>query len=180
MVLDMESEFYKLAKTILRSERNLYKLLSLEPSSGRLSVMGSKGGILVGPKAMDQLMNGPEKAAYRFGKSSGKDLFGGLVKEFDEEVSRLGPKKLMELALAMSRALGWGDLRMKALDRKGHSCVIEAERAIEQASKKATHMGVTSGYLAGISTVCFGTDMSCTPLGEKKGVHSFSVSKARG
>jgi len=180
MVLDMESEFYKLAKNILRSERNLYKLLSIEPSSGRLSVMGSRGGLLVGPKAMDHLMKGPEKAAYRFGRSSGKDLFGGLVKEFDEEVSRLGPRKLMELALSMSRALGWGDLRMRSLDRKGMSCVIEAERTIEQSSKKAAHMGVTSGYLAGISAVCFGADMMCTHTGEKGGVHSFSISKALG
>ena len=112
MVLDMESEFYKMAKDILSRPKNFYKVFALSPKTGRLTLMGAEGGIIVGPKLMYYFIEGPEKRAYKYGKTVSRDLFGALIKEFDEEVEKLPPKKLVELGAALSKTLGWGELRV--------------------------------------------------------------------
>jgi hypothetical protein len=150
MVLDMESEFYKLARNILAKPKNLYKMAAIGPKSGRLNIMGADGFIVVGRPLLYPYMKGPENKAYRTGKKTALEMFGNLLSEFDEEIENLPPKKLLELGILLSSSLGWGDLEVLVLKPKNRQAVIKAKRTVELKYKNAKHHMLTCGYLAGI------------------------------
>ena len=159
MALDMEGEFYKLARGILGKPKNLYKMASIGPKSGRVNVMGADGFVVVGSSILRSFTKGPEKKAYRTGKKCGREMFGSLIKEFDEEIKDLPASKLMELAVMLSSALGWGDLEVKELKEKKGTMTVKAERTIELKYKNAKHHGLTSGLLAGLASLSMRKEM---------------------
>jgi len=155
MVLDMESEFYKLAHNILSKPKNLYKMAAIGPKSGRLNIMGAEGFVVVGSSLLRSISKGPEKKAYNLGRSCGTEEFGNLLKEFDEEIENLSPKKLMELGVLLSASLGWGDMEVVSLDNKKGSAVVKAKRTVELKYKNAKHHMLTCGFLSAIATLSF-------------------------
>ncbi|MGA1819818.1 MAG: hypothetical protein ACMUHU_02295 [Thermoplasmatota archaeon] len=155
MVLDMESEFYKLARDILSKPKTLYKITAIGPKSGRLNIMGADGFVVVGSSLLRSISKGPEKKAYDLGRACGMEEFGNLLKEFDEEIDRLGPKKLMELGTLLTRSLGWGDIEIVSLDIKKGSAVVRAKRTVELKYRNAKHHMLTCGYLSSIATLSF-------------------------
>ncbi|MEA3558469.1 MAG: hypothetical protein U9R75_04370 [Candidatus Thermoplasmatota archaeon] len=156
MALDMEGEFYKLARNVLGKPKNLYKMASIGPRSGRVNVMGADGFIVVGSSILRSFTKGPEKKAYRTGKKCGREMFGSLIKEFDEEIEDLPASKLMELAVMLSSTLGWGDFEVK--EKKG-SMTVKAMRTIELKYKNSKHHELTSGLLAGLASRSMRKDM---------------------
>jgi hypothetical protein len=176
MVLDMESEFYKLARNILSKPKNLYKMAAIGPKSGRLNIMGADGFIVVGKSILHPLTKGPEKKAYRAGKRCALEVFGNLLSEFDEEIEGLPPRKLLELGLQLSSSLGWGDLEVMELKPKDNRIVIRAKRTLELKYKNAKHHMLTCGFLAGIASKSLKDDLDgqITEAGNTSVIFSFS------
>jgi len=114
LVLDMETEFYKLAKNITGNPKNFHKLMAITPSTGRMSLMGADGGVLVSAGMLSSLARDHPERAYSYGRKTSRDLFGALIEEFDEEVRALSPSKKMELALGLARATGWGSCTVRS------------------------------------------------------------------
>lgn len=150
MVLDMESEFYKLARNILSKPKNLYKMAAIGPKSGRLNIMGADGFVVVGRSLLYSYAKGPEDKAYKAGKRCALETFGNLLSEFDEEIEGLPAKKLLELGVLLSSSLGWGDIEVTELKVKANKVVIRAKRTIELKYKSSKHHMLTCGYLTGI------------------------------
>lgn len=159
MVLDMESEFYKLAHGILSKPKNLYKLTAIGPKSGRLNIMGADGYVVVGSSVLRSLSKGPEQKAYDVGWSCGEEVFGNLISEFDEEINDLPPKKLMELGMLLLRSLGWGEAEVLSHDPKDGKVMIRAKRTIELKYKNARHHMLTCGFVSAIATLSFKKEM---------------------
>ncbi len=159
MVLDMEGEFYKLAKRILSSPKNLFKMAALSPKTGRVTLMGADNFVVVTSSILRSLTRSPEKKAYQTGKRCGKEMLGTLVKEFDEEVANLVPKKMFDLGLPLCSSTGWGKFELVSLNVKRSSVSIKAEDTIELNYSKAAHNMLTCGLLAGISTICLHKDI---------------------
>ncbi|MGA1822234.1 MAG: hypothetical protein ACMUIG_06885 [Thermoplasmatota archaeon] len=170
MPLDMESEFYKMAKDILSRPKNFYKVFALSPKTGRLSLMGADGGIIVGPRLMNYFIEGPEKRAYKYGKTVSGDLFGALIKEFDEEVENLPPKKLVELGTALARTLGWGEFKVIKVSERRGEVVIEGSETIEMNTKDPPHHQLTCGFVTGLVQISMKRPMtgSIESAGRKK------------
>lgn len=162
MVMDMEGEFYKLAKDILGKPKNLYKMTSISPHTARVTMMGADEFIVVGSILLKDLSKGKESIAYSKGFKCGKQMFKSLIKEFDEEVERLEPKKLYDLGLALSTNTGWGELELVHIKEKKSTATIGASNTIELKYKKSKHHMVTCGFLAGISSLCFRKDIQGT------------------
>lgn len=159
MALDMEGEFYKLARNILSKPKNMYKMASLGPKSGRVAVMGADGFVMAGSSILRSFAKGPEKKAYRVGKRAGKQMFGSLVKEFDEEIQDLPSAKLMELGSMLLTSMGWGEIEVVDLKEKRGLVVVKAQRTIELMYSKARHHQLTNGVIAGVVTLAMGQDM---------------------
>jgi hypothetical protein len=171
MVLDMESEFYKLARNILAKPKNLYKMAAIGPKSGRLNIMGADGFVVVGKSLLYPYTKGPENKAYRTGKKCALEIYGNLLSEFDEEIENLPIKKLLELGILLSSSLGWGDLEVVDLKPKKREAVIKAKRTVELKYKNAKHHMLTCGYLAGILSKALKDDVD----GQIKEVGNTSV-----
>ena len=161
MALDMESEFYKIAKTILGNPKNFHKMFAVSPK-GRIAMMGADGGVLVSEGMLGVLIRSNPDKAYRYAKRAAKDTFGELVKEFDEEVESLPPQKKFELAIGLARATGWGEIAMVSFNSKRYEASFKVTNAIEAGQKESVGFPLTSGYVAGLGTVSFGSDMDCT------------------
>lgn len=161
MVLDMESEFYKIAKNILGTPKNFHKLLAVSPK-GRLAMMGAEGGVLVSDGMLGMLVRANPDKAYRYSKRCAKDLFGALVKEFDEEVENLPPEKKFALAIGLARATGWGEIEIVSFNGKRSEGTFRVGKTLESTMKEDLGFMLTSGYVAGLGTVAFGADMDCT------------------
>ncbi|MGA1793320.1 MAG: hypothetical protein ACMUHM_05170 [Thermoplasmatota archaeon] len=159
MVLDMESEFYKLARNILSKPKTLYKIAAIGPKSGRLNIMGADGFVVVGSSILRSISKGPEKKAYDLGRACGMEEFGNLLKEFDEEIANLGPKKLMELGTFLTSSLGWGDIEVVSLDAKKGTAIVKAKRTVELKYKNAKHHMLTCGFLSSIATLSFNKEL---------------------
>jgi len=159
MGMDMESEFYKLAKDILSKPKNLYKVVAIGPKSGRVTMMGADGYMVVGSAMMRSIAKGPETKAYRLGRASGKEMFGNLLREFDEEIMNLPPKKLLELGLLLSSATGWGDLDISSINEKAGEAEVGAKRTLELKYSKARHHMLTCGLLSSIVSLSLGKDV---------------------
>ena len=176
MVLDMESEFYKLAHNILSKPKNLYKMTAIGPKSGRLNIMGADGFVVVGSSVLRSITKGPEGKAYSLGRSCGNEEFGNLLKEFDEEIENLEPKKLMELGSLLFRSLGWGDLEIISMDAKARTARLRAKRTVELKYKKARHHMLTCGFLSSVASLSFKREMegSVDEVGTTFVIFSFS------
>ncbi|MFW3146601.1 MAG: hypothetical protein ACMUIE_07295 [Thermoplasmatota archaeon] len=178
MALDMESEFYKLAKDILSRPKNLYKLTALGPKTSRVTVMGADGFVMVGKSVLESFTKGPEEKAYRTGKRCGREVFGSLIREFDEEIENLPPRKLLELGMLLSSTLGWGDMKVAKLDEKAGRIVIECERTIELGYRNSRHHRLTCGFLTGLSSVGLKREMEGQVLGASEKSVTFVVEAA--
>jgi len=150
VVLDMESEFYKLAHNILSKPKNMYKMAAIGPKSGRLNIMGADGFVVVGNSILRTFTKGPENKAYKTGFKCAQEGFGNLIKEFDEEIENLPAKKLLELGILLSQSLGWGDFEVLELKSKANKATIRTKRSVELKYKNAKHHQLTCGYLAGL------------------------------
>ncbi|MDG6225236.1 MAG: hypothetical protein QCI82_06955 [Candidatus Thermoplasmatota archaeon] len=175
MVLDMESEFYKLAKNITGNPKNLHKLLAISPGSGRMSLMGADGGVIVSAGMLKALVKARPEKAYTYGKRASGDLFGALIKEFDQEVENLDPAKKMELAVGLARSTGWGNMRIKAINSRKRTATIEVADPLESRMKDDKGFPMTAGYIAGLSSVSFGADMICECGPSTSGGPTFTV-----
>ncbi|MBN1538551.1 MAG: hypothetical protein JW939_00265 [Candidatus Thermoplasmatota archaeon] len=162
MVLDMESEFYKLAHGILSKPKDLYKLTAIGPKSGRLNIMGADGYVVVGSSVLRSISKGSEQKAYEIGRSCGEEAFGNLIKEFDEEVFDLHPKKLMELGTLLMRSLGWGEVEIISLDPREGTVLIRAKRTVELKYKNAKHHMLTCGFITSVVALSFKKEMHGT------------------
>jgi len=176
MVLDMEGEFYKLAKDILGKPKNLYKMTSISPHTGRVTMMGADEYIVVGSILLRDLSKGKESIAYSKGKKCGKQMFKSLINEFDEEVERLEPKKLFDLGMALSTNTGWGEMELVDISAKKNTATISAKDSIELKYKKSKHHMVTCGFLAGISSLCFRKEIEGTVEKVERGKVIFKMS----
>jgi len=159
MVLDMEGEFYKLAKKILDKPNTFYKVLSLGPESGRLTMMGADGGMIVGPTLVEYFVKGPGDRAFKYGSSVSKDIYGVLIEEFDEEVKKLGPKKLMELGLQLIKSTGWGFFEVKKMSKLRGKIVLEGRRTVELNAVNPPHHMFSLGLMSGIIDLATGWKM---------------------
>jgi hypothetical protein len=159
MVLDMESEFYKLARDILSKPKNLYKVVAIGPRSGRVTIMGADGFVVVGSAMLRSISKGPEGKAYKLGKATGKEMFGNLLKEFDEEIMDLPPKKLLELGLLLASGTGWGDLEATSVNDKAGEAEVRAKRTLELKYSKAKHNMLTCGFLTSIASLSLRKDL---------------------
>lgn len=177
MALDMEGEFYKLAKDILGKYRNLYKMTAISPQTGRVTIMGADNFMVVSSSILKDLTKGKEEKAYKTGKKCAKAMFNSLMKEFDEEVKYLESKKMFDLGLALSTNTGWGELELVKFNRSKNIVRIRVKDSIELKYKKAKHHSLTCGFLAGISTVCMRKDMvgKVDEIGAKEAIFSFSL-----
>jgi hypothetical protein len=162
MVLDMEGEFYKLAKRILSSPRNLFKMVSMSPKTSRLTLMGADNYVIVGSSLLRSFTKTNEKRAYIAGKKCGKEMLGTLIKEFDEEVAELEPKKMFNLGLPLCSSTGWGKFELMKLDVKNMTVSIRGKETIELDYPKAVHHMLTCGLLASICSICLRTQVSGT------------------
>ena len=159
MVLDMETEFYKLAKDILSKPKNLYKVVAIGPRSGRVTIMGADGFMVVGSAMLRSLSRGPEKKAYKLGRASGKEMFGNLLKEFDEEIMDLHSKKLLELGLLLASGTGWGDLEIISVNEKAGEAKVKGKRTMELKYSKAKHHMLTCGFLSSVASLSLRRDL---------------------
>ncbi|MFO8051156.1 MAG: hypothetical protein R6V01_05585 [Thermoplasmatota archaeon] len=159
MALDMEGEFYKLARNILSKPKKLYKMAALAPRSGRVAIMGADGFVMVGSSILRSFTRGPEKKAYRVGKKAGKEMFGSLIKEFDEEIKDLPPSKLLDLGRMLVSSLGWGDISVKDINKKKGRVIVHARRTVELKYKRSKHHQLTNGMIAGVATMAMGREM---------------------
>jgi hypothetical protein len=159
MALDMEGEFYKLAKKILSKPKNLYKVAAISPHTGRVTLMGADNYMVVGSSILKDLAKSKEEKAYRSGKKCGKEMFRSLIEEFDEEVANLEPKKLFELGLSLATNTGWGRMEMSKFNASKGNVIIKATDTIELKYKRSKHHMLTCGFLSGISTMAMGKDM---------------------
>lgn len=177
MVLDMESEFYKLAKNITGNPKNLHKLLAISPGSGRMSIMGADGGIVVSSGMLKALVKARPEKAYNYGKRASRDLFGALIKEFDQEVENLDPAKKMELAVGLARSTGWGKMRILSIHSKKRTVAIQVSDPLETGMKDSKDFPMTAGYIAGLACVSFGVDMVCDVDTSRSGGPTFNVAQ---
>jgi hypothetical protein len=159
MVLDMEGEFYKLARRILSSPKNLFKMASLSPKTGRVTLMGADNYVVVGSSILRGFTKSNEKRAYLAGKRCGKEMLGALIKEFDEEVARLEPKKMFELGLPLCTSTGWGKFDLVSFDGKRGNASIKGTDTLELKYSRASHHMLTLGLLASICSICFRKDV---------------------
>jgi hypothetical protein len=159
MVLDMENEFYKLAKDILSKPKNLYKVVAIGPRSGRVTIMGADGFLVVGSSILRSIAKGPGSKAYKLGRSNGKEMFGNLLKEFDEEIMDLQPKKLLELGLLLASVTGWGDFEISRVSEKAGEAEIRAKRTLELKYRKAKHHMLTCGFLSSVVSLSLRKDV---------------------
>jgi len=176
MALDMESEFYKLAKDILSKTQNLYKMAAISPNDGRLSLMGAEGFLIVPKRHLERFSRGTEERAYELGFVCGEDTFGGLMNEFDEEIRELPPKKLTELALLMSRQIGWGSFEVVKLNGPSAQVTLKGTTTVELKHRSAKHHSLTCGFLAGVLSRAFGKEMKGTVEEVKKDSVAFVFS----
>jgi hypothetical protein len=179
MVLDMESEFYKIAKTITGNPKNFHKLFAISPK-GRIAMMGADGGVLVSNGMLGILLRSNPERAYRCGKRSARDSFGELVKEFDEEVENLPPQKKFELAIGMARATGWGEIEVVSFETKRMEATLKVARTIEGGFKEDSGYMLTAGYLAGLASICFSSDMDCSTEQDGSGMTVFRLHRGKG
>ncbi len=177
MALDMESEFYKLAHGILGKPNNLYKMAALGPTSGRVTLMGADGFVVIGKVLLQSLSKGPEPKAYRLGLATAKEMFGNLLKEFDEEIERLPSKKLLELGRLFASTTGWGNIEIVSIDEKAEKVTMKAKRTIELKYKRSKHHMLTCGFLAGIVSLSFRKDMQGDVVEVGKTFITFSFSR---
>ncbi len=176
MALDMESEFYKLAKDILSKTQNFYKMAAISPNDGRLSIMGAEGFLVVPKRHIERFSRGTEERAYELGFVCGEDTFGGLMKEFDDEIKDLPPKKLTELALLMGKQIAWGSFEVVKLSGSSAQVTVKGTTTIELRHKSAKHHSMTCGFLAGVLTKAFGREMKGTVEEVKKDSVVFAFS----
>lgn len=162
MVLDMEGEFYKIAKRILEKPNSFYKMLSLSPATGRMTLLGAEGGVIVGPSLVKNFIQGPGDRAFELGQSVSRDLFGSLIEEFDEEIKRLGPKKLTKLGIQLCRSTGWGDFDLRKVGKIRKRIVIDARKTVELGTEKPPHHMFTLGLMTGIVSLSMGQEMEGT------------------
>jgi hypothetical protein len=162
MALDMESEFYKLAKDILSKTQNLYKMAGISPKDGRLSLMGAEGFLVVPRRLLERYSRGTEERAYELGLICGEDIFGGLLNEFDEEIKELPPKKLIELAILLTKQVGWGSFEAVKVDESGARATLKGAFTLELKNKSAKHHSLTCGYMAGVMSKAFRRTMKGT------------------
>jgi hypothetical protein len=175
----MESEFYKLAHNILSRPKNLYKMAAIGPKSGRLNIMGADGFVVVGKSILYSFTKGPEKKAYKAGYRCAREIYGNLIKEFDEEIENLPSKKLLELGVLLSSSLGWGDIEMVEVRPKTKVATLRIKRSIELKYKNAKHHMLTCGYLSGIMSEAFRTEMAgkVVDAGKTSATFTFSEDK---
>ncbi len=159
MVLDMEGEFYKLAKRILSSPKNLYKMASLSPKTGRVTLMGADNYVVVGSSILRNFTKSNENRAYLAGKRCGKEMLGNLIKEFDEEVAGLEPKKMFDLGIPLCNSTGWGKFDLVSMDKKKGNASIKGTDTIELKYSRASHHMLTCGLLTSICSICFRKDV---------------------
>lgn len=176
MVLDMESEFYKLAHNILSKPKNLYKMAAIGPKSGRLNIMGADGFVVIGKSLLYPYTKGTENKAYKAGMRCAREMYGNLLQEFDEEIENLPTKKLLELGVLLSSSLGWGDLEVISLKTKTNELLIKAKRTIELKYKNSKHHMLTCGYLTGIASLALKNDVegNVKEVGNTSVIFSFS------
>ena len=180
MVLDMETEFYKLAKSITGNPKNFHKLLAITPATGRMSMMGADGGVIVSSGMLSSIVkNYPEKA-YAFGRRSSKDIFGALIDEFDEEVLALPAGKKMELGLGLARATGWGMSKVLSYSERRREMTIVVSDPIESGFETDGGYKLTAGFLAGLATVAFRTAMVCGYEGPSGDGQAFLLTQRTG
>jgi len=153
MVLDMEGEFYKIAMRILTKPQKLYKMVAISPHTSRVTVMGADNYMVVGSSILRSLTKGKEDKAYKAGYKCGKEMFGNLIKEFDEEVESLPTKKLLALGIPFMTNIGWGKLELKKLDKSNGKVLIEGKETIELNYKHSKHHMLTCGLMAAISSL---------------------------
>jgi hypothetical protein len=154
MVLDMEGEFYKLAKRILSSPKKLFRMAALSPQTGRVTLMGADNYVVAGSSMMRSFTKTNDRKAYLVGKRTGKEMLGSLIKEFDEEVSELPPRKLFDIALPFCRSTGWGEFDLISLNEKEGTVVIKGKETIELKYSRAVHHMLTCGLITGMATTC--------------------------
>jgi len=159
MALDMESEFFKIAKNITGTPKNFHKLFAITPDTGRISMMGADGGVLVSAGMLSLIVKGKPDKAYRYGMRAAKDLMGALIEEFDEELGNMDPKKLLELGIGLSRATGWGDIEVSEMDVKGKRLKVSVSRSLESGFVEKGDYKLTAGYLAGLTSIVLRTAM---------------------
>ena len=176
MALDMEGEFFKLAKDILSKTQNFYKLAAISPNDGRLSLMGAEGSLVVPKRHLERYSRGPEERAYELGFVCGEDTYGGLLKEFDEEIMELPPKKLAELGILLTKQVGWGSFELGKVDEAGSKVTIIGTFTIELRHRSAKHHMLTCGYLAGVMSNAFRKTMKGTVGKVEKGSVTFHFS----
>lgn len=162
MVLDMEGEFYKIAMRILSKPQKLYKMVAISPHTSRVTIMGADNYMIVGSSLLKTLTKGKEEKAYKEGFKCGKEMFGNLIKEFDEEVESLPTKKLFDLGIPFMTNIGWGKLEMKKLNKSNGTVLIEAKETIELNYKHSKHHMLTCGLLAAICTLSMRKDVQGT------------------
>lgn len=171
MVLDMEGEFYKIAMRILTKPQKLFKMVAISPHTNRVTVMGADNYMVVGVSVLKAITKGKEDKAYRTGFRCGKEMFGNLIKEFDEEVESLPSKKLFDLGIPLMTNTGWGDLEIKDRNVSKGKVTIEARETIELNYKRSKHHMLTCGLLAGICSLALRKEVK----GEVKEVHKDRV-----
>ena len=175
MALDMQSEFYKIAKNIIGTPKNFHKLFAITPDTGRVSMMGADGGVFVSSGMLSSIVRAKPEKAYRYGKRAARDLFDALVEEFDEELKPMAPQKKMELAYGLARATGWGDVTETDFNSKRKEASLSVGRPLEAGFKEKGDYMLTAGYIAGMATVSFDEDMECVFNGIAKGDPTFIV-----
>ncbi len=180
MAFDMESEFYKLAKRILANPKSLYKMLAIDPHSGRMAIMGSGGAMVTGRSMVRYFVEGPEKRAYRYGKAAGKDLFGGILNEFDEEIKGIDAKKVFTLGLVFAESLGWGSFKVAKFNRKRSTVEITGKDTIELELGIGEHHGLTCGYLAGTCSEAFDRKIKVSVRESRDGEVVFTARPLKG
>jgi hypothetical protein len=168
MVLDMESEFYKIAIRILTKPQKLFKMVSISPHTNRVTVMGADNYMVVGTSILRSLTKSKEEKAYKAGFKCGKEMYGNLIEEFDEEVRSQPPKKLMNLGLPLMTNTGWGKLEMLNLSVPKKMVRIKASETIELNYKYSKHHMLTCGLLAAVCSLSLKKDVQGKLVEETK------------
>ena len=153
MVLDMEGEFFKIAQRILTKPQKLFKMMAISPHTSRVTVMGADNYMVVSNSLLKSITKGKEEKAYKTGYKCGREMFGNLMKEFDEEIETLPTKKLFDLGIPFMTNTGWGKLEVKKLDKSSGKVLIEAKETVELNYKNSKHHMLTCGLLAAICSL---------------------------
>ena len=178
MVLDMEGEFFKIARTILSKPGNLYKMAAISPHTGRVTLLGADGFMVVGSSVLRTFTRGREEKAFSVGEKCGREMFGNLMKEFDEEIRSLEPRKLFQLALSLARNTGWGSFDMVELKASKKKATIRALETIEMRYQGSKHHMLTCGFVSGIASICLGSRMKASIEKETESEILLSLSPA--